>query len=368
MTHELTALEAPDLTNRRPGPASPQRQLRRQVVFGLVGLALAAVILYLLQGELGAFVLGALIAFLINPAVDRLEARRVPRVVAILACFSALIVVVAVMIGLFVPLFTSEAGQLKNQAPGIAAEIQRRLVQLQAPVSIAGYKLDLSSLTTTLGSHARDFLAGQFGNALGIGIAAISTLLQTILMLIVAFLVSLEAHRLSRFVRSFVPNDYRQDFDDIWQDLKGMLFSYLRGQLVIATLIGVASGVVVAILGLPFAFALGVLAGLTSLVPYLGPFVGALPAVLIALSVSPVKGAIVAVAYLVISNVILNGVSPKVVGSAVKLPALAVIIAFIAGFSLAGILGMFIAVPLAASLRILYEHMQPRLYASAEPA
>lgn len=335
------------------------------MAFGIAGLALAAVVLYLLQGELGAFVLGALIAFLINPAVDRLQARRVPRIIAILACFAALIAVVAVMVGLFVPLFTSEGDQLRQQAPTIANEVQKRLVQLQAPVSIAGYKLDLRSLTSTLESHARDFLAGQFGNALGLGIAAISTLLQMLLMLIVAFLVSLEAHRLSRFVRSFVPNAYRVDFDGIWNELKAMLFSYLRGQLVIAVLIGLASGIVVALLGLPFSFALGVLAGVTSLIPYLGPFVGALPAVLVALSVSPVEAAVVAVAYILISNVILNFLSPRVVGAAVKLPALAIIVAFIAGFSLAGILGMFIAVPLAASLRILYEHLQPRIYAAA---
>lgn len=341
----------------------PERQLRRQVLFGLAGLVMAAVVVYLLQGELGAFVLGALIAFLINPLVDRLQERRVPRVLGILASFVVLIALFGLMVSLFVPLFTSEVGQLREQAPGIAAEVQKRLVQLQAPVSVFGYSLDLRSLTSTLETHIRDFLAGQFGNALGIGLAAISTLLQMVLMLIVAFLVSLEAHRISRFVRSFVPNVYRSDFDEIWGDLKAMLFGYLRGQLVIAALIGLASGVVVALLGLPFAFALGVLAGVTSLIPYLGPFLGALPAVLIALSISPVEALLVAIAYLVISNVILNLVFPKVVGSAVKLPALAVIVAFIAGFSLAGILGMFIAVPLAASLRIFYEHIQPRLFA-----
>lgn len=357
-------------TDPLPSPAAPrvpERQLRRQVAFGLTGLLLAAVVVYLLQGELGAFVLGALIAFLINPLVDRLETRRVPRIVAILAAFVVLGTVVGVMVTLFVPLFTSEVAELKQQAPGIATEVQKRLVQLQAPISVAGYTLDLRGITSTIETHARDFLAGQFGNALGIGLAALSTLLQMLLMVIVAFLVSLEAHRISRFVRSFVPNAYRADFDDIWRDLKGMLFGYLRGQLVIAALIGLASGIVVAILGLPFAFALGVLAGVTSLIPYLGPFVGALPAVLIALSISPVEAALVAIAYVVISNVILNLVFPKVVGSAVKLPALAVIVAFIAGFSLAGILGMFIAVPLAASLRILYEHIQPRLFAPAAP-
>jgi predicted PurR-regulated permease PerM len=71
---------------------------------------------------------------------------------------------------------------------------------------------------------------------------------------------------------------------------------------------------------------------------------------------------LVALVYFLISNVILNFVYPKVLGDAVKLPPILVIVAFIAGFSWAGILGMFVAVPLAATLRILFNHIYPRLY------
>ncbi len=356
-----TAVAAPG--GPAPTPVTTQRLLRRQVLFAVAALVLAAILVYLVQGVLGAFVLGAGIAFLINPLVDRAERRGAPRWTAILASFAVLAGAVAMMVILFVPLFTSEAAQLREQAPGIAATVQERLVQLRTPVKIGGYQLDLRSLTDSLLAHARDFLAGQFGNALSLGLAALSTVLQLVLTVIVAFLISLEAHQLSAFIRSFVPTSYRPEFDSIWRDLKRMLFGYLRGQLFIALLIGLASGVAVGLLGVPVAFALGVLAAVTSLIPYLGPFLGALPAVLIALSISPLQALIVAIAYLVISNVILNLVYPKVVGSAVKLPALAVILSFIAGFSLAGILGMFVAVPLAATLRILYEHIHPRLYA-----
>jgi predicted PurR-regulated permease PerM len=103
-------------------------------------------------------------------------------------------------------------------------------------------------------------------------------------------------------------------------------------------------------------------AGITALIPYLGPFIGAIPAILVGLATSPIKALLVAAVYFVISNVILNFVYPKVVGDAVRLPPILVILAFIAGFSWAGILGMFIAVPLAAALRILFDHIYPRLY------
>jgi predicted PurR-regulated permease PerM len=141
-----------------------------------------------------------------------------------------------------------------------------------------------------------------------------------------------------------------------------MLYAYVRGQLIIAGLIGILSGIACAVLGLPDAVALGLLAGITAVVPYLGPFLGAIPAVLVGLAASPLKALLVAAVYFVISNVILNFVYPKVMGDAVRLPPLLVIVAFIAGFSWAGVLGMFVAVPIAATLRILFDHIYPRLY------
>ena len=170
-------VEPAPLNDPISSPPPPQRRLRLQVVFALIAVLLAALLVYLLQGVLGAFVVGALIAFLINPAVDRAERRGAPRWLAILASFGILAAAFAVMIFLFVPLFTTEVAQLRQQAPGIASTVQERLVQLRTPVKVAGYQLDLRSLTDALEAHARDFLAGQFGNALSIGLAALSTLL-----------------------------------------------------------------------------------------------------------------------------------------------------------------------------------------------
>jgi predicted PurR-regulated permease PerM len=94
----------------------------------------------------------------------------------------------------------------------------------------------------------------------------------------------------------------------------------------------------------------------------LGPFIGAVPAILVGLAAGPDKALLIALLYFLISNVILNFVYPKVMGDAVRLPPILIIVALIAGFSWAGILGMFVAVPLAAALRILFDHIYPRLY------
>ena len=365
--------EAPDQTEiKDPTPTAgvtvsswsldPKRRRRYlQIAFGVAALLVAIIVLFLLRDFLGAFVLGAAIAFLIQPAVLRLHAAGVPRVLAIVLVFVAIIVALAGLVLLIVPLGVNEVSQLQRQAPALAAAAQDRLNSLQ-PIRIFGMDIDLKGLTATINAHLREYLLGQFGNAVTLGLTALTTVLQLLLMFIVAFLLALEAPAVRRDLRRLVPSDYRTDFDQIWRKVRKMLYAYVRGQLIVAALIGVLSGLACWLTGLPDPVALGLIAGVTALIPYLGPFIGAVPAILVGLSQTPGKALLIALLYLLISNVVLNIIYPKVVGDAVRLPPILVIVALIAGFSWGGILGMFVAVPIAATLRILFDHIYPRLY------
>ena len=342
----------------------PKRRRRYlQIAFGFGAIVVAVIVLYLLRDFLGAFVLGAAIAFLIQPAVTRLVALGVPRVLGIVMVFIVIIIAMAGLVLLILPLGANEVGQLQRQVPSLAAAAQDRINSLQgSPIQIFGIDIDIKGTTETISSHLREYLLGQFGNAVTIGLSALTVLLQIVLMFIVAFLLALDAAAFRRVLRRLVPNDYRTDFDQIWRKVRKMLYAYVRGQLIIAALIGILCGIACFALGLPDAVALGMIAGVTALIPYLGPFIGAIPAILVGLAASPVKAFLVAIVYFLISNVILNFVYPKVMGDAVRLSPILVIVALIAGFSWAGILGMFVAVPIAAMLRILFDHIYPRLY------
>jgi predicted PurR-regulated permease PerM len=357
-----------------PAPASavvvsrlavdPRRRRRYlQISFGVASLLVALIVLYLMRDFLGAFVLGAAIAFLVQPAVTRVTALGVPRIVATALIFVVIIGALAGLLLLIVPLGASEVRQLQVQAPSLASAAQDRINSLQgSPIQMFGITVDLKGSAQSINAHLKDYLLGQFGNAVTLGLTALTTVLQLVLMFIVAFLLSLDAPAARRGLRRIVPSDYRADFDQIWRKVRKMLYAYVRGQLIIAALIGVLSGIACAALGLADPIALGLIAGVTALIPYLGPFIGAIPAILVGLAAAPIKALLIAIVYILISNVILNFVYPKVVGDAVRLPPILVIVAFIAGFSWAGILGMFVAVPIAATLRIVFDHIYPRLY------
>jgi predicted PurR-regulated permease PerM len=355
--HEHPPAEHPPLTGRR------RRRRQLQIGLGVAALLLGVGVIYLIRDTLGAFVLGALLAFMINPLVDRLAAF-LPRSAAIVVVFAALVAALAGIATVFVPLLTTEVSDLQQQMPHILGQAQQQVERLQGQpvVYVLGFRIDLSRQASNLDQRAGEFLLGQFGNALTIGLVALNLLLQVLLTLIVAFLVSFDAHGITEQVRQLVPADYREDFDEIWPKVKAMLFSYLRGQLTVAVIIGAGVGFALWLLGIPFAFALGVFAGITALVPFIGPWIGVIPIELVALSSGLQEAIVVGLVYLAITNIVLQFLFPRILGAAVKLPALLVIVAFLAGFSLAGILGMFIAIPVAATIAILFDHVYLRVY------
>lgn len=346
----------------QPVPA-PTQSRRRQLWFALCALILGLIVIYLIRDAISPFVLGTFLAFLISPLVDSLDRMGVPRAIGILVIFIALGALIAGVVLLAVPVVNAEFMALRAQAPHLATTVQDRLQALQGgPIEILGFQVDLTAMTSIAAQHANEFMLGQFGNALSFTVAAVNTLLQTLLFLIVAFLVAHDHAAIRVQMRRLVPHDYRSDFDQIYGRVKAMLYAYIRGQLMIGAMIGVFVGAGIFFLGLPYGAALGLLVGVAALVPYLGPVIGLVPVALIGFAASPIKGLEVTVLYILITGIILNLVYPKVMGDAVKLHPILVIVAFIAGFSVAGVLGMFVAVPVAATLRILFDYLYPRIY------
>jgi predicted PurR-regulated permease PerM len=262
----LRRADAPAPNRPRPEPAIASTH--KQVAFGLIAFAVFILVVYLVRDLMGAFVLGALLAFVIDPAVKRLARHGVPRALATLITMLVGILLVAGLVTLVVPLFIEEVPLLQSQAPGVVSAAQAQLGYVQGhPLILFGYRVDLSSMAGELLKNLGGFLVGQFGTAIGIGIAALGTIAQIGLMLLVAFLTSLDAPRIGRFLRSLAPTSYRSDVDAILDGIVRMLRGYIRGQLLVAALIGVISTVAVWAIGLKYALALGLLAGVTALVP-----------------------------------------------------------------------------------------------------
>ena len=161
------------------------------------------------------------------------------------------------------------------------------------------------------------------------------------------------SRELAVFTLSFVPMQSRANARDILDDLSTKIGGYLRGVLINMTVIGLLSGIGVALLHVPYALLLGVVAALTEAIPIVGPLLGGSVAVLVAaLSLGPEKAFQVALLYLVIQQIEGNTLVPFVMNRAVALNLLAIIVALVIGSALLGIPGAILAVPVAAVVQV----------------
>src|SRR5437879_11654992 len=339
------------------------RDFRALIFLGVLAV-LTLVLAYAIRGILGPFIVAAILALIVNPAVNAAERRRVPRVVAVLALYGLMAAALAAGVFYLAPIVTQEFSSLVAQGPAIASYFQD-LADKEHVVSILGIPIDLRQAYNDSVRNLPTLLAGHLSSVVENVFMLVNWIFQTILVLLVAFFLVKDAHAIRRFFEELVPHGYRTDARDLAADVYQMLGAYMRGQLAICALVGLVTGVAMWIVGVPYSLALGIVAGVTAFIPFIGPFLGALPAVAIAAFVSQSSGKVilVLVIYFVISNVIYTFISPKVVGDAVHLSPMLIIIAFVVRRYLEGTLWLFVAVPGAPTLRMLYAHAHKRVHA-----
>jgi len=152
---------------------------------------------------------------------------------------------------------------------------------------------------------------------------------------------------------SILPPASRREAIILTDKIDLVWIEYLKGHLLVSVLVGLATGIVAMIIGVDFALVIGIIAGLTNLVPYFGPILGGIPAIILALAQSWQDGLYMTGAIILIQQLESNWLTPKIIGDKLGMHPLIIVFALLAGGELLGILGMLIAVPLTAALRII---------------
>lgn len=152
------------------------------------------------------------------------------------------------------------------------------------------------------------------------------------------------------------PKSWRKRGSAFLLDVDDSLGDYIRGQLLVCLILGAVAGITFWIFGLPYPLILGLISGITNVIPYFGPFIGAVPALLIAMTISVKAVLVVVITVFVLQFLEGNVLSPFIVGRSLKMHPVVIMLALLAGGELAGIVGMILAVPAAAVLKVMMIH------------
>jgi predicted PurR-regulated permease PerM len=299
------------------------------------------------------FALAAVLAFALSGPVDMLNRRVGNRLLAIVAVYLLVgIVVVGGIIVLAGP-FVRQASDLASALPQYANDLQARAPEVRTTLGQYGIETDLDQLkaqaATAIEQGGSDVLKNLVSTLAEVG----AMILDIVLALVISLYLLVDGPRFGERSLAIIPPQHRPKALFLQDNVSRVLGGYLRGQLTLALIIGVLAGVGTAMLGLPYAVVLGVLAGLFELVPMFGPILSVIPAVLVALFMPFPTVVWVLLFFLVIQQIENNVLAPRISGHAVGLHPLGAMFALLAGFQLAGLLGGLFAVPLAGVLWVL---------------
>jgi len=331
-----------------------KRHIRLAII--LLFFVATAYLLWLIRSGLYPFIIAVALAYLLNPAVCYFENKGLSRGWSITLLYIILFALVVLGGAHLLPIFVRDLESFAGDLPQMVAKGEELLdlVQSRYQNSLLPHSMRLALDDTVLAvqqygqSFARDLassIVGLVSHFIGLAITPI-----------LAFYILYDWQRIKDGVLLLIPCGWRHEYTLTLKDIDKVLSGVIRGQIIVAIIVGalVSSGLY--LFKVPFALLIGITAGLLDIIPYFGAFIGATPAITLALLESPLLALKVALLFFVIHQLEGSVIAPKILGESVGLHPVTVIFCLFAGGELLGIIGMLLAVPVAAVAKVIIKH------------
>ncbi len=351
--------------------SSPARRNRLLLVSGAILLALF--ILFQARAALFPFFLGLVIAYVVSPLVRSLEGilpqswnqdRR-----RLLAVAQVYIVVLAALflLGVFVlPVIIGQANNFILGLPLLLEEAQATIASLvmryqtSVPPEV---QRRLEGIVAALGSDFVTAIEAALRGSITVVSQTFSILLGLLTVPVWLFYLLKDKHKTDQWIAGLLPTQQREAVSELVAIVDKTLRSYVRGQLFLGVIVGIMAWVGLSLLGVPFAPVLAIIVGVTELIPVLGPFLGAIPGILVVLATNPTLAVWVVLLYIGVQAVENTLLVPRVQGRAVSLHPALIMVLIVMASELAGFVGMLIVVPAVAISRDVFVYLYRRFEA-----
>ncbi len=320
--------------------------LVKVVIFGL-----ALAFLFVIRDIILLFFVSLIMASIINPLAAWFQTKRLSRGLAVILLYVLILGLIALIVGSLVPAVVHQIQSLKGEADSIWGQFVSALGPLRAILSEPGAEFSFSAYLQEAGAGTaagnilttvRDFFGG---------------IVSMIIVFVVTFYLVVSEDALKKLFRTVAPEPYQPYLVDLFMRIEKAIGSWVRAQLILSLIIFTAVYLVLTILGVKYALILALAAGLAEFIPYVGATIAAIPAVIIAFTQSPLKGLLVALAYIVIQQTENHILVPKVMQKTVGLHPIVSIFSLLIGAKVAGLVGALLAIPTATALSIVAEDL-----------
>lgn len=313
--------------------------------------------LYLIREILAILFVSLVFSALIDPFADWFARRRIPRSFAVLIVYIIFLGLLTLSVVLIIPPVLTEASELGAKFGLLAQKLSNGFGQFQINPGAGMFK-NLEQIFSSFEGGVSRAWSGVFNTITGF----FGGIVSFFLILVLTFYLVVEENALRRMLKAVLPSKYHSDASNLIAKIQQKVGAWVKGQLFLGLLIGIMTYVALLVAQVPYALVLALIAGVTELIPYIGPVFGAIPAVFLALTDSPLKGLIVLLIYVGIQQFEKIFLVPKVMQKAIGLNPVVSIVALIAGFKVGGVLGALLALPVTSALDVvLREYLERRI-------
>lgn len=335
----------------------------------LLNLFLATKVLYILEpirGFLTAMglplVMAGLLYYLLNPLIDWLERKQVPRIAGILMVFLVLIGLLTWGVVILIPIIREQSAELMQSFPAQLTAFLSRVDNLLQSDLLSRFQLQILSENGALGETLVGRAEAVLGNAVG-GIGSIFGTLTSIVLAVITtpfilFYLLKDGHKLPYHIMNFVPSKMREKTYLLLREMNMQLSQYIRGQVAVAFAVGFMFWIGLNIIGIKYALILAITAGLLNLIPFLGTFIAFFPMVIVAIVVhSPIMLVKVIIVFTIEQTLEGRVIQPLILGSNLNIHPITIIAVLLTAGNLFGIPGVILGIPAYAVIKVLLTHL-----------
>ena len=334
----------------------------------LLGLVGVVYLILALREIVFLLVIGYCVAYVLDPILDRLELYRVPRSIGFFIILGCLFLLVALMLLTVIPVLLREYTALTQNLPDYVETLKSHVLPLMGEYrdKIPGFSSDgfsVEEIFPLLKSDGVQKVGSGVVQTLLKGYSVTLTLVNLVLLPFIMYYLAIDFDGLHRRALQWLPLHWRPRVADVFSEMNGYVSAFIRGQLLVGAILSLLYCAGLGMIGVELWVLLGLVAGLGNIVPYLGFALGIVLSSIMALVTF---GDFWHVAYVWLVFAVVQGlegtvITPKIIGDSVGISALAVILAIFAGGQLFGLLGVFLAVPVAASAKVLLRRVREAL-------
>ncbi len=312
-------------------------------IFKVLIIGLVLLFLWHIKEIVVILLLALMLSALIEPSVSWLHHKKIPRSLGVIGIYIILLAVLAISFILIIPPFVEQFQQLLNNFSSISVKISETINR----VVIFGQQHGIEQDITQTFDELRDSVGSLLGNVFSTITGIVGGVFTFFIILVLSFYIVVEEDAWRRLFRRLAPDEYQPYLTQLFSRMQTKIGLWMRGELMLMLAIFVTTYIGLTILGIPYALVLALFAGILEIVPYAGPTLSAIPAIMIALAESPFKAVMTVLLFVIIQQIENHILIPKVMQKVTGLNPIVSITALLIGFKLAGIAGAALAIPVA---------------------